>query len=153
MKKKLLRAVLAIIAAGIISAASLPVSAAYIRDDDSIQKRYTEVWTDPDTGTVYYSNWLNTEGRYKALFSTDTKPYSELTIVVPQDAATREELLAVCKTYFDDSYQFEGVMYFSVKSGLNVQIYDPEARAETEQKCDQLFAALNEKYELVEFTY
>ena len=41
MKKKLLRAVLAIIAAGIISAASLPVSAAYIRDDDSIQKRYT----------------------------------------------------------------------------------------------------------------
>ncbi|MBR5364264.1 MAG: dockerin type I repeat-containing protein [Oscillospiraceae bacterium] len=156
MKKKLLRSVLAMIAAGIISAAALPVcpvSAAYTRDDDSIQKRYPESWTDPDTGTVYYSNWLNTEGRYKPLFSTDTKPYSELTIVVPQDAATREELLAVCETYFDDSYQFEGVMYFSVKSGLNVQIYDPEARAETEQKCDQLFAALNEKYELVEFTY
>ena len=93
---------------------------------------------------MYYSNWSNKEGRYKTLFSTDAKPYSELTIVVPQDAATKEELLAVCKTYFDDSYQFEGVMHFSVKSGMNVQIYDPLARAETEQICDQLYKTLNE---------
>ena len=156
MKKKLLRAALAIIAAGIISAAALPVfpaSAAYIRDNDSIQKRYPETWTDPDTGAVYYSNWSNKEGRYKALFSTEqAEPYSKLEIVISPPALTNDELQAVCSTYFDERYQIY-CYYANGDSGVQYAVItDKTARAETEQKCDQLYEALKQ-YELQGFNY
>ena len=160
MKKKLLCSGLAFIAAGIIAAAAMPVfpaSAAYTRDDDSIQKRFPEVWTDPDTGTVYYSNWSNKEGKYKALYSTDSKPYSLIQMVLPQDAISEDDLYALCKKYFDATYEIGSGIWQESDYGeepvLHATITDKPARAETEQKCDQLFEALNEKYELVEFTY
>lgn len=156
MKKQLIRSVLAIFAAGIISAAALPiipVSAAYIRDQDAMPKRYPDIWTDPDTGTVYYSNWSLKDAKFKTMFSTNSKPYSELTVVLPQDTLTEEELTAICKTYFDDSYQFDDIGHFYSETGVAVKISDPSARVETEQKCDLLYEALHDKYELLEFTY
>ena len=156
MKKKLLCSGLAFIAAGIIAAAAMPVfpaSAAYIRDNDSIQKRYPETWTDPDTGAVYYSNWSNKEGRYKALFSTEqAEPYSELKIVISPPALTNDELQAVCSTYFDESYQIY-CYYANGDSGVQYAVItDKTARAETEQKCDQLYEVLKQ-YELQGFNY
>lgn len=155
MKRKKMLQFLAAAAALICTLpAAVSVYAAAWNDANEFRALYPDVWTDPETGTVYRANWsLNG----KQLFATDTAPYAEITFSVPEADAKQEDLLAVCKTVFDESCRITcSKAAFSANQQEAVQVWavsiqDAENRADTAEKADQLFEKLNAEYPLLEY--
>ena len=157
MKRKKMLQFLAAAAALICTLpAAASVYAATWNDANEFRALYPDVWTDPESGTVYRANWsLNG----KQLFATDTAPYAEITFCVPEADAKQEDLLAVCKTVFDESYRIAcSESAFSADHQPAVQVWavsiqDAENRADTAEKADQLFEKLNPAYQLLDYFF
>lgn len=162
MKKKLIR-LAAMLAALCTVPAAMPVSADYIITPEGtavILRDNPDVWTDPVSGAVYYTNW-NLPERIRTLYETDGTSSARIMATVPAADTDENALKAACDAIFDDSYQtaiLETQYYNFLKPDTDtaipawsIQITDSADRAETEAKADQLYASLSSSCTLLTY--